>query len=104
MRRSFQFPLTAAPCSEPECNVTQCRERERESEADFRRKEERERLEWTLAKDRREAALRVLYELAAEQNRPVPRGHARENYIDRILASTGQAESVRRQLAAISAE
>src|SRR3954453_20271016 len=101
MARSIHCPLNEAPCFDPECSVTHCRDQEREKAADFKRKAERTRGEWEHAKDRQEAARRALRELVAERNAereaagealiPMPRGRKREDLIARMLVSERQA-------------
>src|SRR4051794_38502145 len=104
MRRNFQCLLTEAPCADPGCTVSRCLERERDQEAEFQRRAERERVAWEHAQNRREAAIRLLQELAAEQRKPRPRGETREGYVDQILALDRYAERIARHLATIEAE
>ncbi len=104
MRRNFECPLTGAACDDPDCTATRCHKREQEGEADLRRKTERESRAWQRAKDRREAAGRILDVLAAERRRPSPRGAEREAYIDKLLAMDKYAMRVTQHLDAILAE
>jgi len=109
--RNFRCPLAEAPCCDPGCNIVRCRDRERERDADLRRKAEAARFHWEKygAHDRRKAALRLLHEIAAEQSAQrgvkvgIPPGKEAE-FIDKVLLKEKYAEGVRRHLEAIRRE
>ena len=102
--RSIPCPFAEAACFDPECSVARCRAQEREKDAEFIRKTEQARLEIQRAKDREEAAVRALRELAAEQRKPMPSGENRAHHIAKLLSSDRQTERVQRHLNDIGAE